>query len=1225
MNLFKRYCQALLLAIAVLTVSARVAHADLSSYTFGAGTGSGYDMSDANLMFGGDNYMSVSDADIGFTFYLDGVSYDHFSASTNGLIGLGNSYVTYCGENRLTSTGWGCGDPYSLANGVAQIAPFWDDIYISSIWNNDPADGSVSYKVFGDAPNRVLVIEYRNVAIDVWNDANSTRYGTFQLRLYEGSNKIEFWYEHMDPAYDVNSMVNGVAGASIGIAMSSSNFASVTPDGMGGASVSYTDANDAVVTADTPIPDNTLYTFNPCHIQLAGDPSQGGTRELNDGDLFFDGVSIQHGGVQDFQPLTLSLDGSPCTSRDYRLTLSGPNAADYQISPNNGTVLAGESATPIITFSPTGNGVRRAALTVTDDNGFSRTFNLGGSGSTRIEWIGNTITGGTTTANDGDTLMTGARVDRHASASFSPITITNFNDNPAATPAIVTFVLDDPSGQFSLNTSEAGQVQLAAGESVTPVITFAPTGVSYQQATLTVTADGEAPRTYLLRAFSAAPGADFLAGSEKLGATSGLFVGTSGCVGSSIYSQTVTVRNIGAYDFILKDASFYDTDTAYAQGASPYGLLRDENGGLMQSHDYIVTLAPVTSQAAANQGITFPIVVPEGQSTTLYITYIGQYPGKRYARAFFRSNGENFLGTDTNMTANGIPPVMTEGLLTFDLFGRAIGSSLSDNVNGGLPKPITFANTQVGQYTDVTYTITNPGLCDLRISKQYMQIVAGDVEDFKLLNAFTGVQLDQSTGEYVIPSNGTASFTVRFSPIRSGSRRASLWFQSNDSTVSIAGVFSRGNYYLDLYGVGLPNKQSGLLDFGAAAMGSDSVDDVAMFTNETTDPIVITALSFGGVDASEFLMAAPTWPTLPTSIYPGKSLNLGVRFAPAASGVAGSRQAVLQALTSAGETFTVALNGVAGNRALTLNPGAVTFPPIASGKQSRQVISITNTGTMPVTLSATPTLSGTNAADFSLSAFPRLVLAPNQIEYLEVTYSPAVAGTSNAMVNFLSNVPGGTQSVSLSAQASKTQLVLDPSNVIHVDLAGASQPVLQTISVRNEGSETVRVTDIAFTGTDAAQFHVRESVGEIAGNSEQMLTVEVLPNGHDLSAQLQVQAVNEVTGEQVLRIAPLEASQQKTSGVAGQAVAGSGMVLEQNVPNPAQSDVTIGYRLSTAGEVSLGLYDGAGRLVRVLEQGMREQGSHELHVNVGDLPSGVYHYRLDAAGQSLVRSLTIVK
>lgn len=88
--------------------------------------------------------------------------------------------------------------------------------------------------------------------------------------------------------------------------------------------------------------------------------------------------------------------------------------------------------------------------------------------------------------------------------------------------------------------------------------------------------------------------------------------------------------------------------------------------------------------------------------------------------------------------------------------------------------------------------------------------------------------------------------------------------------------------------------------------------------------------------------------------------------------------------------------------------------------------------------------------------------------------------------------------------------------------------------------------------------------------------------------------------------------------------------LSQNRPNPFAGATTISYQLAGAGRVSLKLYNVAGQLVRVLEDGQRTAGRYALRWDGRDgtgrpLPNGLYFYRLEAPGLTATRKLTLVR
>jgi hypothetical protein len=251
-------------------------------------------------------------------------------------------------------------------------------------------------------------------------------------------------------------------------------------------------------------------------------------------------------------------------------------------------------------------------------------------------------------------------------------------------------------------------------------------------------------------------------------------------------------------------------------------------------------------------------------------------------------------------------------------------------------------------------------------------------------------------------------------------------------------------------------------------------------------------------------------------------------------------------ITANGDTIVSKLTGIAGTRSVAVTPTNITFGPVTSGKLVRRTIMISSTGTMPLTLQ-TPQMSP--GSSFSIGSLPRLVLAPGQNEYLELTYAPQSPGSETATLTIGSNASAGSIQVTLNATAQKTKQVdVNPSQSTFGGAAG-----------------------------DAS------TLGQLGASEELNL-----------------------------------------SGVTGVAVA-EGMQLWQSVPNPARDQVEIRYNLNKGMTVSLELYDAAGRLVKVLDAGVRGVGEQRVVVDVRDLSSGVYHYRLTANGTSISKTMTVAR
>lgn len=119
---------------------------------------------------------------IGFTFNLNGQSYDNLKAYVNGLVTLG--------EGDYSTTGSDNNDINTNFEGIGAtdiIAPLW----LHLIFNASDNNKGIYYSTTGTAPNRVFTIEWNNVSLYGGSSSynNENRY-SFQLRIYESTNDV---------------------------------------------------------------------------------------------------------------------------------------------------------------------------------------------------------------------------------------------------------------------------------------------------------------------------------------------------------------------------------------------------------------------------------------------------------------------------------------------------------------------------------------------------------------------------------------------------------------------------------------------------------------------------------------------------------------------------------------------------------------------------------------------------------------------------------------------------------------------------------------------------------------------------------------------------------------------------------------------------------------------------------------------------------------------------
>lgn len=187
-------------------------NAQVSSYGFSHFLGTYTENSASATAISGvraDTFMSTAQ-NIGFDFVYDGITYTQFKMSSNGFISLNMT-----GTSSLTT------NDLSAANAASRpiIAPLWDDLDGAT-----PTTSLASYEITGTAPNRVLTVEWRNWE---WNwNSGATPVISFQLKLYETTNIIDFVYRQEATAVASGSATIGIGsatGSGVGSYLSVSN------------------------------------------------------------------------------------------------------------------------------------------------------------------------------------------------------------------------------------------------------------------------------------------------------------------------------------------------------------------------------------------------------------------------------------------------------------------------------------------------------------------------------------------------------------------------------------------------------------------------------------------------------------------------------------------------------------------------------------------------------------------------------------------------------------------------------------------------------------------------------------------------------------------------------------------------------------------------------------------------------------------------------------------
>jgi len=83
--------------------------------------------------------------------------------------------------------------------------------------------------------------------------------------------------------------------------------------------------------------------------------------------------------------------------------------------------------------------------------------------------------------------------------------------------------------------------------------------------------------------------------------------------------------------------------------------------------------------------------------------------------------------------------------------------------------------------------------------------------------------------------------------------------------------------------------------------------------------------------------------------------------------------------------------------------------------------------------------------------------------------------------------------------------------------------------------------------------------------------------------------------------------------------------LNQNSPNPFNATTAISYNLSRSTDIKIEIYDLLGRKIETIDNGFQSSGYYQITWDAGDLPSGVYFYKVQAGNFIEAKKMMLLK
>ena len=254
------------------------------------------------------------------------------------------------------------------------------------------------------------------------------------------------------------------------------------------------------------------------------------------------------------------------------------------------------------------------------------------------------------------------------------------------------------------------------------------------------------------------------------------------------------------------------------------------------------------------------------------------------------------------------------------------------------------------------------------------------------------------------------------------------------------------------------------LAFGNQSTGTSSAPQTLTLSNIGTSTLRVGTISFTGdrgfseTDNCSGGVAA------------GSSCAIAVVFSPVTGGA--KTASISVSYQGLGTPATATLTGTGVNAAtVSLTPASLTFPTELVGARSQpQTVTLTNTGTIAVTVSTISTTGAFTQTDNCPSS-----LTQGQNCQIEVVFQASARGVQPGKLSVTDTATHSPQSVRLSGIG--TVVKLSATGVNFGDQTVGTTSAAVPITLNNEGTVPLSITQISITGANASNFSQTNNCG----------------------------------------------------------------------------------------------------------------------------------------------------
>jgi Abnormal spindle-like microcephaly-assoc'd, ASPM-SPD-2-Hydin/Protein of unknown function (DUF1573) len=310
------------------------------------------------------------------------------------------------------------------------------------------------------------------------------------------------------------------------------------------------------------------------------------------------------------------------------------------------------------------------------------------------------------------------------------------------------------------------------------------------------------------------------------------------------------------------------------------------------------------------------------------------------------------------------------------------GPSISVN-----PGAVAFSNVTVGTSASQTITISNPGSASLTVSS-----IAPTTPGYSISGVSTPL---------TIPSNGTASFSVRFTPPAAGTDPGTISVTSNapssPNSIPVSGTATAAT-------APAISVIPGSLAFGSVTVGTSGTQSVTIQNTGAANLTISSAAASGAGYTVSGGTLAP--------VAPGSSASLTVTFAPSAAGSVQGSLSIGSNASNSPTPVSLSGSGVGAVPGLSVSSSVVAFGNVTVGNAGTQTVTLTNSGNANLTISQA-TVSGVGFSAVGLQTPATLAEGQRTTVTLGFTPTAVVTGASGA-VSVTSNASNSPTMITMS-------------------------------------------------------------------------------------------------------------------------------------------------------------------------------------------------------------------